>query len=163
MSMRAIAREANVGIATVSRHFPEKSDLFAAIIYDVLDELRRLLEEQLPKLSTDPSNVWSTTIHHIVALQLPAITQEILPELAQSLSGEEMESLRGELEGAYTPVLREAAKYGLCSPRLSPLTFHLGIIMLSRPLPRPANEKFRHELDELVEIFIAGLKPPAEN
>ena len=44
VSMRAIAREAQVGVATVTRHYPEKTDIFTAIVYDALEQVRALID-----------------------------------------------------------------------------------------------------------------------
>lgn len=156
--MRAIAREAQVGVATVTRHYPEKTDIFTAIAYDALEQVRELINTQLAQFPTAPADTWQATIHGLISLKLPAIAQEIMPELARIFTEEDMNRMASELEKVYQPLLNAAAEHGLCSPYLQPLTFHLGIIMLSRPLPRPADEKFRAEVNDIVEIFIAGLK-----
>lgn len=156
--MRAIAREAQVGVATVTRHYPEKTDIFTAIAYDALEQVRELINTQLAQFPTAPADTWQATIHGLISLKLPVIAQEIMPELARIFTEEDMNRMASELEDVYRPFLKAAAEHGLCSPHLQPLTFHLGIVMLSRPLPRPADEKFRAEVNDIVEIFIAGLK-----
>ena len=158
VSMRAIAREAQVGVATVTRHYPEKTDIFTAIVYDALDQVRALIDTQLAQFPAAPVDTWQTTIHGLINLRLPAITQEVIPELAKIFTEEDMNHSASELEDVYRPFLKAAAEHGLCSPHLQPFTFHLGIIMLSRPLPRPADERFGAELNDIVEIFIAGLR-----
>ena len=156
--MRAIAREAQVGVATVTRHFPQKTDIFIAIVYDALEQVRDLIDTQLAQFPAAPVDTWQATIHGLISLKLPAIAQEIVPELARIFTEEDMNHMVSELEEVYRPLLKAAAEHSLCSPHLQPLTFHLGIVMLSRPLPHPAEEKFRAELNDIVEIFIAGLK-----
>ena len=158
VSMRAIAREAQVGVATVTRHYPEKTDIFTAIAYDALEQVRELINTQLAQFPTAPADTWQATIHGLISLKLPTIAQEIMPELARIFTEEDMNRMASELEKVYQPLLNAAAEHGLCSPYLQPLTFHLGIVMLSRPLPRPADEKLRAEVNDIVEIFIAGLK-----
>ena len=158
VSMRAIAREAQVGVATVTRHYPEKTDIFTAIVYDALEQVRALIDTQLAQFPAAPVDTWQTTIHGLINLRLPAITQEVIPELAKIFTEEDMNHSASELEDVYRPFLKAAAEHGLCSPHLQPFTFHLGIIMLSRPLPRPADERFGAELNDIVEIFIAGLR-----
>lgn len=47
VSMRAIAREAGLGIATAYRHFPTKNDLIEAVLVEQVDECTRAIRAAL--------------------------------------------------------------------------------------------------------------------
>ncbi len=159
VSMRAIAKEAGVGVATATRHFPDRDGLLEAVIGNALASVDAVIAEHMPRFSADPSGTWSDTIHAIVDLALPVVAQQIFPTFA----GREMDGIvernTAELERIYRPLLTAASSRGLCPPDLPAVQFHLGIIALSRPLPAPADKLFPDEMNWLVDVFINGLKP----
>ena len=52
-SLEEIARRADVGIGTLYRHFPQREDLFTAVLHEAFSELRALAQ----KKQTDPDPV----------------------------------------------------------------------------------------------------------
>ena len=64
VSVHEIARRAGVGTGTVSRHFPTKQDLYAAVL---LDRMRELAEEGRELIaSTDPGTAFFDLLTRVV-------------------------------------------------------------------------------------------------
>ena len=80
-SMRAIAREAGVGIATLYRHFPTRESLVAAVYHDQVERLtagaRELLAELPPAAAMrrwmDLFGDWLVTKHGMIGTLLAMI------------------------------------------------------------------------------------------
>ncbi|MCD9879533.1 TetR/AcrR family transcriptional regulator [Streptomyces guryensis] len=64
-STEEVARLANVGIATVFRHFPTKAALLEAVLVQRFDRLRAQAETLLP--ATDPGGAFFDFFSHLVA------------------------------------------------------------------------------------------------
>lgn len=64
-STEEVARLANVGIATVFRHFPTKAALLEAVLVQRFDRLRAQAETLLP--ATDPGRAFFDFFSHLVA------------------------------------------------------------------------------------------------
>ena len=67
-SMASVAREAEVGIATLFRHFPEKDDLIAAALADRMDDYARIATEALS--DADPWNGFVYFVEQSVQMQV---------------------------------------------------------------------------------------------
>ena len=76
VSMRTIAKTASVGVATATRHFPERIDLLEAVSAQAVGDIAAVIEEHLDRFDTDPRTAWRTTVHAIGELQLAALAQE---------------------------------------------------------------------------------------
>lgn len=162
VSLRTIAKEAEVGVATASRHFPTRDDLYRAVLENVMNKMRAIVDEHVPRFTDDPEATWRCAINAMVDISFPAVGQEILPVFAPHLGREERNALTEEVKTLYRPLLKEAEKYGLCPGDLGVLNFHFGIIALSRPLPDMAEEVFARSRGWLVDVFIDGLRAQAE-
>ncbi|WP_291314017.1 TetR/AcrR family transcriptional regulator [Corynebacterium sp. UBA2622] len=158
VSMRAIAKEAGVGVATVTRHFPDRACLLHAVVEQGLASVDELVQASLPRFTDNPEDAWRSTIHAIVGLSLPIVAQQVMPSLATGLDPELVVRKTSILERIYRPFLVRAAEHGFCAPDLDAVHFHLGIIALSRPLPPPADKIFPDEMSWLVDVFIDGLR-----
>ncbi len=162
VSLRTIAKEAEVGVATASRHFPTKDDLYRAVLENIIDKMRAIVDKHVPRLPGAPEATWRCAITEMVDNGFPAVVQEFLPVFAPHMGQEERNILIEKVKALYRPLLTEAKKYGLCPGDLDVLDFHFGIITLSRPLPTIAEEVFARSRGWLVDVFIDGLRAQAE-
>lgn len=161
VSLRTIAKEAEVGVATASRHFTDRDDLYRAVRENALSKMQAVVDEHVPRFPSDPEATWRSAINALVDIRLPAVGQAILPVLASHSNQEEWDGLTEKVETLYRPLLAEAARYGLCPHDLDVVDFHFGIIAISRPLPAPAEETFGNRRKWLLNVFIDGLRASA--
>lgn len=164
VSMRAIAKEAEVGIATVSRHFPDRITLFDAIGANAVHDIDVVINEHLPLFETNPEKAWSGAVHAIAELKLALLGQTIFTEMDQNPDFQHIVKKRGqEISAVYTPLITSAQEARVCPVGLEPLEFHIALTIVSRPLPNSAiiNTTAPRIQQELIDIFLDGLKARA--
>ena len=159
VSLCTIAKEAGVGVATASRHFPDREGLYLAVIEHTVNSMREVVDRHLPRFPDTPEDTWRSVIGEMVSLNFPAVGQEILPKLLPTLSREDKASATAQLQAIYDPLLEQAKQHELCPQDLDYLSFHFAIIALSRPLPEPAEEVFVGKRAWLVDVLVDGLRP----
>lgn len=81
--VKEIAERAGVGIGTIYRNFPTKDDLVAAIISDMLDGTRGVLEQAVQE--QDPAEAVAGYIRAIFAV-MPRFTPMVMAMLSGSVS-----------------------------------------------------------------------------
>lgn len=158
VSLRTIAKEAGVGVVTASRHFPDRDDLYRAVLERAMDKMRDLVDRHVPQFDDDPEGAWRSAIKEMVDMNFAAVGQEIVPVLVSHIDSEERELRFEEVRSLYRPLLAQAEKYGLFPQGI--MNFHFGIIAISRPLPAPGEEMFAAAREWLVDVFINGLRDP---
>lgn len=157
VSLSTIAAEAGVGIATLYRHFPTRDDLLVALASEFGAYVIAFAEEAESAFPADPEAAWRDFVHAVAGLRFGALLFEVASlreahELAQRL-----ESVRTATLQAVAGVLDNARSAGLVRPGISPLQFHLGLAVLTRPLPALIDAFAPGETDWLVEVYLAGL------
>ena len=142
VSMRAIATRAGVGVATASRHFPEKLALIDAISSAEVRRIEEKIDKQLENFPAAPEGTWRGTVHHIASLNFAALVHAASAEVtAAAFSNDEIAQITqqrsAELERLYRCLIEPAQRAELClpfsqPPRASPLHRTQG------PGPRPS-------------------------
>ena len=164
VSMRAIAKEAGVGIATVSRHFPDRITLLDAIGANAVHDIETVISEHLPLFEETPEKAWSGAIHAIAELKLALLGQTLFSEFEQ-ISGIQhiVENRAEEIRNAYAPLITRAKEAGLYPRDLEPFEFHIALVIASRPLPNSKiiNAHASQVQQELIDIFLDGLRARA--
>lgn len=112
-SMTAIARRAGVGVATLYRHFPTKSELLAEISRDQVAECVAVIDDALA--DPDPWRGFTTVIEKTCVMQatdrgLSAIFLEVLPDPAL------FEAERIRAENGFAELARRAKDAGRLRP-----------------------------------------------
>lgn len=165
VSMRTIAKTASVGVATATRHFPERIDLLEAVSAQAVGNIADAIEEHLGGFVTDPRTAWRTTVHAIGELQLAALAQAIFAETMQDPEVMQhrqdiVEKRTAELRTHYDRLLRRAKEANLCPTDLDPLEFHLSLGVVTRPLPAGAPKIVgaTQLARNLVDVMLDGLE-----
>ncbi|BDZ48502.1 hypothetical protein GCM10025867_07430 [Frondihabitans sucicola] len=106
VSMRAIARDAGVGIATAYRHFPTKGDLLEAVLAERVAECVLVLRDALDE--PDPWTALKTVVGWFAELQIsdPGLLRTLLDA---SAGGAPFAQARSEHAAALDLLVRRAA------------------------------------------------------
>ncbi len=155
-SMRAIAREAGVGIATLYRHFPTRESLVDAIYQDQVKRLTlgaRDLLEQLPPAEAmrrwmDLFGNWLATKHGMLDTLLAMIESG---EIADAQT-------RTELLEAITSILDAGSAAGDLRADTSAEDIAASLIGIFTVAGKPGQHT---QASRLLNLLMDGLKPPA--
>jgi AcrR family transcriptional regulator len=155
-SMRAIAREAGVGIATLYRHFPTRESLVDAVYRDQVQRLTvgaRELLRQLPPAQAmrqwmDLFGEWLATKHGMLDT-LAAMFESGAIAHAQS---------RTELLDAITTILDAGRTAGDLRADVSAEDIAASLRGIFTVVGKPANQA---QARRLLNLLMDGLRPPA--
>jgi AcrR family transcriptional regulator len=153
----AIARRAELGIATLYRHFPDRSALLRQV---ALDLLARSAHEARAALAAEPDafSALARYLHRTVDLR----TGAVMPVLVERLSmDEEVMRARGGSTAALNQLVAAAHRDG--SLRADAVPGDIGILLarLTRPLPGPfPPEVDRRLAHRHLELLLDGLRAP---
>ena len=153
-SMRAIAREAGVGIATLYRHFPTRESLVDAVYHDQVERLTlgaRELLGQLPPAEAmrrwmDLFGDWLMTKHGMIDTLLAMIeTGDIA-----------LASTRAELLDVITTILEAGRAAGDLRADVTAEDIAASLIGIFTVVGKPEQ---RAQADRLLDLLIDGLRP----
>lgn len=155
-SMRAIAREAGVGIATLYRHFPTKESLVDAVYRSQVARLTtgaRALLDQLPPTAAmrrwmDLFGDWIATKNGMLDTLLAMVETG---EIAHS-------ETRVALLAAITTILDAGRASDEFRPDVTAEDIAAGLIGIFTVAPRPEREALA---DRLLNLLMDGLRPPS--
>ncbi|MHA6600436.1 TetR/AcrR family transcriptional regulator [Corynebacterium coyleae] len=170
VSMRTIAKAAKVGVATVTRHFPERIELLGAVGAQAVNDIAQVIDDHAVEFTVDTRKAWRSTVHAIGNLQHAALAQAIFMDSMQDPGvGPERQGVvdkrAAELREIYGGLLAPAKRAKLCPANLDPLEFHISLGIVSRPLPAQApdllgQDKLTHKL---IDTLLDGLEAQARS
>jgi len=155
-SMRAIAREAGVGIATLYRHFPTRESLVDAVYHDQVERLtvgaRELLEQFAPAEAMrrwmDLFGDWLMTKHGMINTLLAMIE-----------SGEiALARTRAELLDVITSILEAGRAAGDLRADVTAEDIGASLLGIFTVAGKPGQ---RQQADRLLNLLMDGLRPVA--
>lgn len=155
-SMRAIAREAGVGIATLYRHFPTRESLVDAVYHDQVKRLTagagELLEQFPPAEAMrrwmDLFGDWLATKHGMLDTLLAMIESGDIAAV----------QTRGELLGAVTAILDAGGVAGDLRADVSAEDIAASLLGIFGVAGKPGQ---RAQASRLLNLLMDGLRPPA--
>jgi AcrR family transcriptional regulator len=153
-SMRAIAREAGVGIATLYRHFPTRESLVDAVYHDQVERLtlgaRELLEQLTPAEAMrrwmDLFGDWLVTKHGMIGTLLAMIESGEIA-LAQT---------RGELLDVIATILDAGTAAGDLRADISAEDIAASLIGIFTVAGQPGQHT---QANRLLNLLMDGLRP----
>jgi AcrR family transcriptional regulator len=153
-SMRAIAREAGVGIATLYRHFPTRESLVDAVYHDQVERLtvgaRELLEQFAPAEAMrrwmDLFGDWLMTKHGMINTLLAMIESGEIA-LAQT---------RAELLDVITSILEAGRAAGDLRADVTAEDIAASLLGIFTVAGKPGQ---RPQADRLLNLLMDGLRP----
>jgi AcrR family transcriptional regulator len=155
-SMRAIAREAGVGIATLYRHFPTREALVDAVYHDQVERLtvgaRELLEAFPPAEAMrrwmDLFGDWLMTKHGMIDTLLAMIESGEIA-LAQT---------RAELLAVIDSILAAGRAAGELRADITAEDISASLLGIFTVAGKPEH---RAQADRLLDLLMDGLRPPS--
>ena len=169
VSLEAIAKRAGVGIATLYRHFPDRSVLLRHVAMDVVRQTAKAAKKALAE-KPDAFSALISYFHTAIELRVGVI----LPMIAERVPGdEELFAAREESRLALEALVQAAHDEKSLRQDIGPGDINLLVIRVARPLPLPidpaVNRRLSHRhaeivLDGLVQFIAADLgdRPPLE-
>lgn len=155
-SMRAIARAADVGIATLYRHFPTKESLVDAVYRHQVTRLTSGAAELLAQLPPDQAmRRWMDLFGDWIATKNGML--DTLQAMIET-SAIAHDQTRVELLAAITALLDAGRAAELLRPEVSAEDIAAGLIGIFTVAPRPQREELAQRL---LNILMDGLRPPA--
>lgn len=162
ISLRSIAQDAGVGIATLYRHFPTREDLFVAVGEEMVARLKALCDRYIdvPSWNEDPAGTWSDFISDDYDLQIGTLAAKMAESINVSpeLHGQ-VRALRQKGLSQVEPILERAKNAGLVRPEITTAQFQMGVGLLSRPLPEMAEKMEPGFSTWLLDTFARGIAP----
>jgi AcrR family transcriptional regulator len=146
-----LARRAGVGIATLYRHFPAKTDLIVAVMDLVFEELQRAAAEAL---AADPPELTLATFLN-ATLAVQRSNRGFLEAFAQhDLPGEVRASLTPRILAILEPIVGAGHRSGTIRPELDATDLLVIVRMLGVVSAQPQ----RGAPDPYVETLLRGLR-----
>ncbi|SFK03247.1 TetR family transcriptional regulator [Cellulomonas sp. KH9] len=159
VALEAVAEAAEVGIATLYRNFPSRAALADEVAVAILDDVHAAADEALRAMRGDAAAAWRAYVLRLVELDLGALSAALSDHVADL--SDTVRTAQAETLGGVGEVLAAARRAGLVRHDLQPLELILGVGMVTRPLPEPVARDVPELVPRMVEIVLAGLRPPA--
>ncbi len=155
----AIAAEAGVGIATLYRHFPTRSDLIVGIIEQVHAEILDCTTRCGEEWDSHPAGSWLRFVRALADLRLGALIPQLALTALAETPPEEAVRLRGRALGAVGRVLDLAKTAGFLRREITAVEFSLGLAIITRPLPAIPFSDVPSDRSWLIDAFVRGVRP----
>lgn len=123
---------AGVGIATLYRNFPTRSDLDVACGLRLLRILGERIEQTRRLIDADPTTHWDHFVWGLLDYGVGPLVNAITAEHWHD--NPELSAKREETIEAFQSLLDKAAPAGLVPQELSPLDFAAEVFVVTRPL-----------------------------
>jgi AcrR family transcriptional regulator len=164
VALETIARRARVGIATLYRHFPDRSVLLRQVAVDMLQQSTTVANTALAE-EPDAFQALIRFMHAAIELRMGVI----MPMLAERVAADdELFAVRDESKRALEAIVKAAHDEQSLRPDVGPGDISLLVIRVARPLPVPitaeANRRLSHRhleliLDGLVNLVAVDALP----
>ena len=158
VSLRAIAAEAGVGIATLYRNFPTRDDLFLALGVQVSDEGLAAMDRALERWDEDPEAAWHGFVRSMAGTRLTAFLVSLGDKNKEFVASEKVAEVRAERLARLEVILTRAREAGLVGD-IDAMRFMVGIAAATRPLPPFVEESIPDLHEWLVDVYLQGLRP----
>ncbi len=166
VSLERIAEAAEVGIATVYRHFPDKQSLVTACTAYLGQEFADFQHQILKEYADGTPGIARAYATHLLDMSLSSLIPAFLPADISGLD-EPLAQHREILRAGGEEFIAMARRNGEVGPGVTHLEFVVGILALARP--RTVHiEAFEPEIQaRMVDLYLAGIRaghsPSAQN
>jgi len=160
ISLTAVAEQAEVGIATLYRNFPTRTDLIGAVLADLESRMLAIIERHAPLIEADPEAAWDTFVHAVAELRPGALVSAFAAEFVTDHHlPQPLEEQRARSLAAVQQILDRAKHAGLVRDDLTAAQFQMGLASITRPLPDVAVPDLAEHHAWLLDVYLRGLRP----
>jgi AcrR family transcriptional regulator len=154
VALEAIARRAGVGIATLYRHFPDRTVLLRQVAVGVLRQSAAASKAALAE-EPDAFSALSRFLHNALDIGISVIMPIVTD---QTLVDDELDAVRKESRDAFAALVKAAHDEGSLRPDVGPGDLVLLIIRMTPPLPVDVSFEDNHVLSHRqLELALDGL------
>lgn len=158
--LEQVAAEAGVGIATLYRNFPTRSDLVEAVVVYLCDEVVAREVEAMQSLGDSdvaPADVLLGLVERIIPVGINVLTPALLDPEEETLSPVLLEKKR-EFEAAHSSIMAAARANGFIHESVKDEWVVSGLIQLYHPVSFniSGHSGSQYDVRPLVSIFLEG-------
>ncbi|MGP6173069.1 TetR/AcrR family transcriptional regulator [Corynebacterium sp. A21] len=168
VTLGEVARNADVGIATLYRNFADRNQLWHACAKYLLEQVVDLQLQVMVDLTTCPTSptiptaLWHRYVIDLVNLGLGALIPVLTPENIADLPAD-LKPLRATAEELGGKIITAVQGAGLVHPDVDIRTFLIGLITVSRPPAQALAEITPGPNRTLIELYVSGLRHGPES
>jgi AcrR family transcriptional regulator len=151
----AIARRADVGIATLYRRFPERDALVRAVALEAFTAVRRRAEAA----AAAEEGILRGFLHAIADLRVGVLMASLLPALAELEGDAELDMAFEAMEGAIAALAAAAKDAGELREDATADDLMLLLAMITRPLDGVPEVYTDAVTPRLLHLVVEGLQP----
>lgn len=159
VALEIIAERAGVGIATLYRNFPDRNSLIHAVTTRILEKILELKKEVLATLDSDPERIWHSYIDTMVNMGIATLVAAFAPDDLADLP-DDLKILKATSDQYAIGILEKAKAHGLVAPEIRYETIILGLLTVARPPVKGVLALEPNVTQNLVNIFLTGLRYP---
>ena len=155
-SLEEIARRADVGIATLYRHFVDRGSLMHAVVLHALTSTAEAVE-RARREHADPMDALAAYIHTVINLRASAVIPALLEAI--DLDEPQIKQARTTAARLVEELLDDARKAGRLREDAAFADIGLLVVRFSQPLPGRFSEEAQLALAHRhADLLIAGLR-----
>lgn len=155
-SLEEVARRADVGIATLYRHFVDRGTLMHTVVLHALTSTIEAVE-QARRDHPDPFDALAAYIHAVLEIRTSAVIPALLDAL--DMNEPELKAARTKSAQLVEDLLSDAHATGRLRPDAAFADVGLLLVRLSQNLPGPFTDQDQRDLAHRhADLLIAGLQ-----
>lgn len=154
VALETVAKRAGVGIATLYRHFPDRTVLLRQVAVDMLEQSTKVAKTALAE-EPDAFTALAAYIHAAIDLRMGVL----MPMLAERVAGDDqLFAARQNSKRSLEELVKAAHDEGSLRPDVGPGDISLLVIRVARPLPIPITTEANNRLSHRhAEVILDGL------
>ena len=157
---RTIASAADVGVATVHRHFPDRLGLIQAVATAFWNEMELIIHKYDNAWEVNAEETFYSILCELGALHplsFAAIGADIIREHNVELDETNPVFVRGI--SAISELVNTAKEHDLLADDIAPLRFYIGFAIITREAPGLAEKAMPDYMEWLIQTYLRGLRP----
>ncbi|WP_278698283.1 TetR/AcrR family transcriptional regulator [Actinomyces oris] len=157
VSLRTIAKQAGVGVATLYRHFPTRESLEEALVLDTMSQVADVARWFCGGEASQQR--WQELAERLGNLRIGALADRFADDVHQLSEFASVLEQRARTLEEVEAALAHAHDAGLVHDDVLAVRFIMGIAVVARPLPSRAAEMVPDQAEWLMTTYLAGLAP----
>ena len=157
ITLEGIAADADVGIATLYRHFPTRAALYDACAIVFLERIESLLDDALDGFEDNPVEHFESFVWALVESGVGILATALAADSSDDGLGARRDAFMSKVQ----LLIDAAAPHGIIAPGQSPTQLATELVVATRPLAAPLADILPDVRDRLVRHLMAGWRTTA--